>query len=177
MSDYLQVIKQTEHFIASQALDTPQGLSWRRVPEGQPSHSLYHGSAGVIVFYLELYRHVNDPVYLQKAVDAGHELVAYVQQKVASESFVTIGLHSGWPGYVFVLNELFKACGEAQFRDTAIAALNRISAQASDIGAGIGWSRPRLQTSPASKVSARSLICQWVRRVPVSSICTPIAKI
>ena len=81
-------------------------------------------------------------MHLDTAVEAGSELLAYVQEKVAREVFITIGFYSGWPGYVFVLNEMAKASSESRFREGASAVLDRITAQSSALGSGIGWIEP-----------------------------------
>jgi len=132
----------TADFIESTQLSTPSGVSWARVPDGKSAHSLYHGSAGIIVFYLELFKSTGDSAFLDTAIEAGSALLVYVQDKVDSEAFITIGFYSGWPGYVFVLNELAKASSETRFRKGAIAALDRITAQSSKLGSGIGWVEP-----------------------------------
>jgi lantibiotic modifying enzyme len=142
MSSYEETIAKTEAFIDQQRIESPQGFTWRRAPDAGPAHTLYHGSAGVILFYLELYRFSGDAEHLTKATQGGLDLVAYVNDKAANEQFLTIGLHSGWPGYVFVLYELYKATDDVRFRDAAIVCLDRIIAQSNEIGAGIGWIEP-----------------------------------
>jgi lantibiotic modifying enzyme len=142
MSDYLAAALNTEVFLSHNQLETDAGITWRRVPGGKPTHSFYHGSAGTLVYYLELFNATNDVRFLEIAGRAGDEVLAYVNKKVLEEAYVTIGFHSGWPGYIYVLNELYKASGEPRYRDGAIAALNRMTAQSSDLGAGIGWIEP-----------------------------------
>ncbi len=139
---YLQEAQQVEKFLESNRISTQNGVAWNRTPDGKPVRTLYHGSAGVLLFYLELHRSTGNQTYLRKAVLAGDDLLAYVEHKAAEKAFVTIGFYSGWPGYVFALNELFKASREKKFRAAAILALDCMTAQATELGAGIGWIEP-----------------------------------
>ncbi|XOV87769.1 MAG: lanthionine synthetase LanC family protein [Pseudomonadota bacterium] len=139
---YLQQAQQVEKFLETSRVATNHGIAWNRTPDGKPVRTLYHGSAGVLLYYLELHRSTGNQTYLRKAVLAGDDLLAYVEHKAASNSFLTIGFYSGWPGYVFVLNELFKASREKKFRTAAILALECMTAQATEMGAGIGWIEP-----------------------------------
>ncbi|MFT7688852.1 MAG: lantibiotic modifying enzyme, partial [Candidatus Azotimanducaceae bacterium] len=139
MSNYLQEAIKTETFLASNLTETDTGSTWRRTPEGKVNHSLYHGSAGVLIYYIELYLATDDEKYLKTAVSAGNELLSYVLAKAKDEDFITIGIYSGWPGYVYALNELYKVSLNAEYQTGAIKALERMTAQSSEIGAGIGW--------------------------------------
>jgi lantibiotic modifying enzyme len=136
---YLEGALGVERFLGGQCVETSAGLTWRRIPGGEPSHTLYHGSAGVILFYLELYRATGDDDYLGTAVAAGEELLAHVRAKIDNGEQLTIAIYSGWPGFVIVLNELFKSSRGERFRSGAVAALDQIADQSSEIGAGVGW--------------------------------------
>lgn len=139
MNAYLEGALGVERFLGGQCVETSAGLTWRRIPGGEPSHTLYHGSAGVILFYLELYRATGDDDYLGTAVAAGEELLAHVRAKIDNGEQLTIAIYSGWPGFVIVLNELFKSSRGERFRSGAVAALDQIADQSSEIGAGVGW--------------------------------------
>ncbi|MFT4728840.1 MAG: lantibiotic modifying enzyme [Granulosicoccus sp.] len=139
---YLEQALSTERFLSSNQIDTDDGISWRRVPEGRSTHSLYHGSAGVMLFYIEIYFATDDVSYLEIAQKAGNNLLAYVEKKAAAKAFITIGFYSGWPGYVYALNELYKVTHDTRYQNGAKLALDRITAQSSKIGSGIGWIEP-----------------------------------
>ncbi|MEH6556208.1 MAG: lanthionine synthetase LanC family protein [Oceanicoccus sp.] len=142
MNSFLEHAHSIETFLSQNRSDTEAGTTWKRIPAGKPSHSFYHGSAGVLVYYIELYLATSDANYLSTAVSAGDNLLSYVNKKASAEEFITIGFYSGWPGLVYALNELYKVSNEPRFKQGAITALSRITAQASDIGAGIGWIEP-----------------------------------
>lgn len=139
MTNYLQEAIKTEAFLASNLTETNDGSTWRRTPNGKVSHTLYHGSAGVLIYYLELYLHTKNETYLATATSAADELLTYVLKKAASEEWLTIGIYSGWPGYVFALNEFYKITQDDKFRAGAVIALDRMTAQSSEVGSGIGW--------------------------------------
>ncbi|HIG40923.1 MAG: lanthionine synthetase LanC family protein [bacterium] len=142
MNEYFDYALETEKFLSSNEMKVANGITWGRVPDGKPTHSLYHGSAGVVLFYIELYLATNNEKFLATAVAAGNELLAFIRSKAEDEAFVTVGFYSGWPGYVYTMNELYKASGNDQFRQGALIALDRLTAQSSAIGNGIGWIEP-----------------------------------
>jgi lantibiotic modifying enzyme len=139
MTELLQYALETEAFIASCHVDGTAGSAWARVPDGSgPSrHNLYHGSAGVVLFYLELHRATGEQQHLDAAIAGGNELVAALVDGADS-----IAIYSGGPGYTFVLNELAKVSGGEAFRDTAARLVCEMADQANPMGSGIGWIEP-----------------------------------
>jgi lantibiotic modifying enzyme len=136
--DVMQQALEVEAFIASCRVDTDAGTAWSRVPGGSSGrHTLYHGSAGVVLFYLELHRATGERRYLDSAVSGGNELLASLD-----ESDLSVAIYSGIPGYVFVLNELAKASGQDDFRIAAAGLIAKMGAQAQPLGSGIGWIEP-----------------------------------
>ncbi|MFP6808459.1 MAG: lanthionine synthetase LanC family protein [Pseudomonadales bacterium] len=142
MNKYLAEAKEIDTFLDANRVDTPSGPTWNRVPGGKPTHSLYHGSAGILVFYIELYLSTGEQAYLDTAITSGDELLAFVNEKAADGSFQTSGFYSGWPGYTYVLNELYKVSNLQRFKDGAILSLNKLTAQSTEIGNGISWVEP-----------------------------------
>ncbi len=138
--DPMRLALEVEAFIASCRVDCAVGPRWSRLPDGSGSSrtTLYHGSAGVVLFYLELNRATDDQRFLDIAVDGGRELVA----SLADATDESIAIYSGLPGYMFVLNELAKASGLAEFRDAAAGLVQQIGDQSEPLGSGIGWVEP-----------------------------------
>ena len=101
-------------------------------------HSLYHGTAGIILFLLEQHRATGDQHALRQAVAAGRVVVADLEGR----SSLTCAIYSGWPGHIVVLNELGKASGDSSFVDAASMCVDRMMAQSQPLGAGIGWIEP-----------------------------------
>ena len=130
---------EVEAFLDTCRTDGAGGALWRRTPDTESTpHNLYHGSAGIVLFYLELFDATGEERFRDVAISAGDELAQYV----ADTDTLTVGCYSGWPGYVFVLNELAKATAQARFRDAAKVALDKLMAQSQPLGAGIGWIEP-----------------------------------
>ncbi len=115
------------------------GDVWKRTAGAKETpNTLYHGTAGIVLFQLELHRATGDPQYLERAVLAGDEIIA----SLADRPFLSCAIYSGAAGHVFVLNELANATGEGRFRDAAVDVLDRIMALAQPLGSGIGWIEP-----------------------------------
>lgn len=133
-------VLEVEAFLAACRVDHDRGTSWKRTPTSTKAAAatLYHGSAGVILFYLELHRATNDQSFLDTAVSGGDALLA----DLTDASVDSIAIYSGLPGSMFVLNELALASGEQRFRHGAAAATARIIDSAQPMGAGVGWIEP-----------------------------------
>ena len=117
-----------------------RGAFWARTPEpdGVVDHTLYHGTAGIIVFLLELADATGDRTYAVRAIAAGRELTAVITNKTwASVAFAT-----GWPGYAFVFNELAKRTNDLAFEAASKFCVDRLMEQSSVLGSGIGWIEP-----------------------------------
>ena len=135
-----QHVLEVEAFIASCRVDGDRGALWSRIPgDGRsPVHTMYHGSAGIALFYMELYRVTGNPGHIDEAVGAGEELLAYLE----AQDFISVGFYSGLPGYLFVLNELAQASGDGRFFSGAGRALQQMADQSEPLGSGIGWIEP-----------------------------------
>lgn len=136
----MEQVMEVEAFLSACRTDDTDAARWARVAGSQRGNTrtLYHGSAGVVLFYLELHRATGEQRFLDEAVLGGEEIVAHLDRQHA----ITIGFYSGWPGYIFVLTELAKASGQSHFREAASAAVDRMAQQAQPMGAGIGWVEP-----------------------------------
>ncbi len=117
-----------------------QGAFWSRTPEPDAAidHTLYHGTAGIIVFLLELAEATGDPAYSDRAGEAGRALVDVVDNK----SWASVAFATGWTGYAFALNELAKCTDDRIFRAASARCIDRLLAQSSPLGNGIGWIEP-----------------------------------
>ena len=138
--DPLHAALEVEAFISSCHVDGPDGATWARVPDGSGAgrSTLYHGSAGVVLFYLELHRATDEHKHLDVAIRGGDQLIAALD----SAEDASIAIYSGLPGYLFVLNELAKASGLARFRDVAADLVGQMAARSQPLGSGIGWIEP-----------------------------------
>ena len=132
----LELAVETAEFLNGQRRDT----LWARTPEPEAptDHTLYHGTAGILLFLLELSAATGDLAYERQAVSAGNSLI----DVVAKKSWASVSFATGWPGYAFALNELYKRTDDQRFADAANLCIDRLLNQAQPIGAGIGWVEP-----------------------------------
>ena len=75
--ELLEVAKGTERWIGRFSDNTEAGRRWgfAREKADRYIYTLYAGSAGIGLFYLELYKALGESHYLEAAVAAGDELL------------------------------------------------------------------------------------------------------
>jgi lantibiotic modifying enzyme len=140
IAQYLDIARSAERFIDGLRRPAEHGVRFshsRERPE-QTSHSLYNGSSGILLFYLELHAVTGERQYLDTAVAAADELVAYVRATKRQ----SCAIYTGWPGLAFALFEAGRRTGERRFAEAAVHCLDRLRASAHELGAGIGWIEP-----------------------------------
>ena len=126
------------------ALKTAAGLAWPADPKDPQSvnSTLYAGTPGVVLFYLEaraaaqarnLAAAVVDGL-TAKARGGADELLARLDDEMGA------GLYEGLGGIAFTLEETFKATGDARFRQGFRKCLDIIRTKAQPSGKGIQWS-------------------------------------
>ena len=122
-------------FIETAAIRTPRGTVWLANPKDADSASadLYSGSAGVVLFYLELHRATGDPAHLAAARSGADALLASLDAQTDP------GLYTGLAGIGFVLSEVARQTGEAPYRDGARRVVTRLRDSAVTRGAGVEW--------------------------------------
>ena len=144
--ELLEIAEGTERWINGFAHDTENGRVWGLAAERPEKyiHTLYAGSAGVTLFYLELFRATQEARYLELAVSAGDEILSKL-----STFTPTCAAMGGWVGYMFVLHELAMLSGQGRFADAATSCAQLQRDQAETIGAGLGW----VQEMPYAKLT------------------------
>ncbi|MEM7080603.1 MAG: lanthionine synthetase LanC family protein [Pseudomonadota bacterium] len=132
----LDVAKSTERWIAGLAQETEHGRRWSLAAERPDKFvpTLYLGSAGIVLFYLELYRATGKDSHLASARAGADDVIAQFP-----ELNPTCAAMGGWVGYMFVLNEIAKTTGESRYADAARLCAAKQRESAEEIGAGIGW--------------------------------------
>ncbi len=123
-------------WLRSVAMPTTTGLAWAGTPgpDAPAITNLYSGSAGVVLFFLELHHATGDPNDLA-AARAGADWLA---SRIESER--DAGLYTGLSGLGFALTQTWKATGDARYRDAANRVVDRIAAAARTVGDGVEWS-------------------------------------
>lgn len=148
MSRHLNTALEAVRFIRAQKVEGR--AKWRRTDEadGIADYSLYHGACGVILLLLELHAAGQDPGALDEAIAAGEEVVEYLAKK----DRLSVSMSTGWPGYAFAMSELARVSGRQDFRACAVRCLEKLHAQSTPRGAGIGW----IETAPFADITGFS---------------------
>jgi len=122
-------------WIESTGIKTDAGLVWPADPENPKTvnTSLYAGTPGPILFFLEEYRYTKSPAYLTLARQGADALQAAVKKDAST------GLYEGLAGTGFTLGEMYLATGDAKYRDGALQCVQWIVERAKSSGKGVQW--------------------------------------
>jgi lantibiotic modifying enzyme len=135
-SRYLDAARGAASWIRSVAVTTPKGRDWPPDPAAAPpatNPSLYAGTPGVVLFFLELARATGDRSYLDDAARGAETVLASATRESGC------GLWEGLAGSAFALQETAKATGDRLFTDGALRVTDTIVRQARTAGAGVEW--------------------------------------
>lgn len=118
------------------AIETPDGLAWPAAPEvsTDPVANLYSGSAGVVLFFIELHHATGDPADLTTARRGADWLLARLGREAQP------GLYTGLAGIGFTLTEVWKATGDDRYRTGAARVVDRLAELARPVDDGVEWS-------------------------------------
>ncbi len=117
--------------------DHPEIKATVSLPNG-----FYTGSAGLVLFFVELAQATGDRSYWDDARRGGDYLVRSWRETASAPPPVPgaqYGLYTGLAGTIFALAVLAQATGEAAYRDAARAALDVLVKAAEPAGAGVAW--------------------------------------
>ena len=104
---------------------------------GSADHSLYQGTAGIGIYYLELYQATGESHFRDRARACGVTILRSLEMDAWSS-----GLYRGLAGAVFFLWEVCRATGEERFYEGARRCVERLLESAAKVGAGVGWREP-----------------------------------
>ncbi len=123
-------------WIRAQRISGEKGV-WLADPAGPASanHSLFSGTAGVVIFFLEAARVTGDRSYLADARAGADALLDAVNRDTEKES----GYYSGIAGMGFALHETYKATGTEKYRRGARRVVDLLRERAVQAGAGVEW--------------------------------------
>ena len=151
--DYLTAAQQAARWIRSAQVPRGTGIAWLPDPDHPdkpvtigPDNTIYSGSAGVVLFFLELARATGDASYLHDAA-LGADYLAVSWQTLAEGSGASarrdqgLSFDQGLAGTAFALAESWKATQNPTYRDAALAATHVLASRAESIGEGVEWLR------------------------------------
>ncbi|AEF84471.1 conserved hypothetical protein [Treponema primitia ZAS-2] len=151
--DYLQGAIAAAEYIRGSAISGEKGVYWPDEKGEDPQIDFYNGSAGIILFFLQLARATGDSSYLKDA-RAGGDYILNELTKVNynytfkgnftrhpiyknAESTFYIG---GFAGVAFSFIELSKATGDNVYEQAALVLTEKIAANAKPVESGVIWS-------------------------------------
>lgn len=144
---YLHAAQQTARWIRSATLQKPQGTAWLPDPDHPeklttvgPDNSIYSGSAGTVLFFLELAQVTGDESYLQDARRGADYLAATWDRNETVGFAGPFSFDGGLPGAAFSLTEVWKTTGDQAYGDAVRAATRSVVSAARRSGSGVEWS-------------------------------------
>jgi lantibiotic modifying enzyme len=141
---YLDAARGAGRWLARHAITTPTGLTWAADPRDETTvqHSLYSGSPGVVLFFLELHRATGDDAARRMAVEGAEYLAEAANAPRAVTAFAGegAGLYTGLAGIVYTLERTAAGTGEATWREAALSSLALLKRLARPTSTGVAWS-------------------------------------
>lgn len=134
-SDYRNSALAAARWIESTAVEVPSGVVWPANPADPKSTNttLYAGTPGPILFFLEAYRYTGNADYLAEARNGADTLLASVSETDGA------GLYEGLAGSGFTLGEAYLVTHDTKYREGALRCIRLIADSAKRSGKGIDW--------------------------------------
>jgi len=134
---YVEAAFEAARWIRASAVQIGQGTTWPAVPEDKKSmnNTLYSGTPGVVLFFLEAYYSTGDKSFLDDARSGADYLLATLDEEKGA------GLYVGISGIGFALQEMFKATKEKKYRKGVERCLEYLKNNALKKGKGVEWSQ------------------------------------
>jgi lantibiotic modifying enzyme len=148
--DLLDGAQEAGRWIRSAQKDSAQGRYWLPEPDHpekattvSPINGVYSGSAGIVLFFLQLAKATGDSTYLEDAKRGADYLVeTWPDLSTAKQRLpgTNLSLYNGLSGVAFVLTETWKTTGDSRYRTAALLATQTLANAAKPAGSGVAWS-------------------------------------
>lgn len=157
---YTEIAQRAERWISSsvQRRDAGSAWPWNPAEPGQIEQSLYTGTPGVVLFYLELFHATGDRTFLDVARSGADYLAA---SPPSVDGRVDAGLYTGLAGVAYTLAMVHRAGGTTRHRDAARRLLAAIHTAAHPAGHGMEWSE---STDIISGSAGTGLFLLWAHQ-------------
>jgi lantibiotic modifying enzyme len=131
----LKAALEAARWIRASAIQSEPGAGWPADPRDplSVSNTLYSGSPGVILFFLEAFQATGDKTLLQDARSGSDHLLASLSMEK------DCGLYDGISGIGFALEETFKATRDRKYRQGAVRCAELVRERAVKRGRGVEW--------------------------------------
>lgn len=132
---YLNEALSAARWIESTSITTSNGIEWPGDPTDPKSvnTTLYAGTPGPILFFLELYRYTRKAEFLQQAESGADALAASLAKDQPT------GLYEGLAGDGFTLGEAYLVTHEEKYKVAALQCVEWLKQDAKKTGNGIEW--------------------------------------
>lgn len=136
---WLEKALETEQYLESVSLDKAEGLAWKTMPDSSEAvnTSLYAGTPGIVLFYLELYERTKEASFLDKARSGADFLLASLPDSVSSP--YTVGLYTGLAGIGYTLAEVEQATQDMSYKAGVQKVVDLLNESATRTESGVHW--------------------------------------
>lgn len=133
---YLDAAVEAARWINSSAIATGKGTVWPADPRDPKSldTSLYSGTPGPVLFFLELYRYTGNADYLASARAGADALLTSIPTDRGT------GLYEGLAGTGWTLGQVYSVAHDARYREGALRCVELLKQRAQKTGRGVQWS-------------------------------------
>ncbi|MCH5257934.1 MAG: hypothetical protein J1D87_11625 [Lachnospiraceae bacterium] len=142
--EYLQAVYKAERTLRESQLENSDGIYWNAQIEGKSDLSLYTGSAGILFFYLQLYRFDSKKEYRKIIEDAAKYVAKHWRElpTTPTDLFTTLnlGFYVGYAGVGHVLCEVYDAFHNEDIKNTVVDIVELYRDKAVSASEGIYWS-------------------------------------
>jgi hypothetical protein len=152
---------QAAAWIQHSRVTTKNGIAWPVDPKqpGVIKYDLASGSAGIVIFLLEMFRATGDQKWLDEAKLGANELMAQTQAFIDAQQF---GLYTGLSGAGFALEEVHRSTNDPKYRDAAMEVVTQLHSHAKRTTLGAVWPGPSATNDILSGASGIGLFLLWV---------------
>ncbi len=137
---YLNEALKVEKWLQSVKVKTPEGTYWPSIPEEADGTviqtDLYSGSAGVVLFYLELYNTTKISTYLKEALDGTKFLIAHGSN---AKTYDEVGLYTGLAGVLWTVSEVQKISQYDELKESTQILFQNLKRKAKPTKVGVSW--------------------------------------
>lgn len=135
---WLELAARADTWLSAVSVQRSGGLAWPANPADAKSVGvdLYHGTAGVVLFYVEQYHATGNRAALETASRGADYLAAWVSQ--APEQ-TPMGLYTGMAGVAYTLAVAARATKNPRHVEASRRALQRVVSAARPRGRGVDW--------------------------------------
>ena len=134
---YLKAAKAAAEWVKNCAIDTPAGKKWPVYYDrtDEVNDSLYDGTSGVVVFFLEAFHSTGNSEYLELARSGADHLLDALKSKYNAS------LYGGLAAFGYALEETYKSTKETRYRDGALSCINSLNTYKTKKATGIEWTK------------------------------------